>query len=335
MARHAMAWSRAYGAIAMLGFLAMELRPVAGYLLDITRQPLCGSIAGLPLEQQPAVRVLLTDGSELVDGVGIWTPGEQVARGLQQQVRQGMVVDVLAHGHVSVSFGMNPVGATFEGGGTATTMMMTDGVAMGGDLNIVGGGTGFTLIFTFTARDGSVMSAESEPFMCLGQSASLKIAQQPRLQLPGAVGTGISVQPIVTIVDSYGQLVPGAGPAITVSFAINPAMAELTASSPDTVHALHGAAVFEFLQLTRAASQVERSTPAYEDRTTLTALRFSAPGFRDVVSEPFEVLPLVVIGTQPYSDKSRTITASCSGTVAPRARVAPVPVLAWRTWACV
>mmetsp|Transcript_12707 Transcript_12707/g.30860 ORF Transcript_12707/g.30860 Transcript_12707/m.30860 type:complete len:1287 (+) Transcript_12707:45-3905(+) len=315
MARHAMAWSRARGAIVVLGLLALGLRPVAGYMLDITSQPLCGSIAGLPLEQQPAVRVLLSDGSELVDGMGSWTPGEQVARGLQQQVRRGIVVDVLARGQVSVSFGMNPVGATFGGGDAATMMMMKDGVAMGGDLNIVGGGTGFTLMFTFTARDGSVMSAESEPFMCLGQSAALKIARQPRLQLPGAVGVGISIQPIVTVVDSYGHLVPGADPAITVSIAINPAMAELTAGSTPTVRALHGSAAFESLQLTRAASRVEASVPAYEDQTTLTALRFSAPGFRDVVSEAFEVLPLVVIGTQPYSDKSRTITASCSGTV--------------------
>jgi hypothetical protein len=317
MARSAMAWSRVCRAVWALVMLAVGFQPVAGYRLAIVSQPLCGSVAGLRLQRQPSVQVQITDASELVDSQRSWQPGEEVASGLQDEFRGGQVIDVLAQGSVSVAFGVNPVGATFENGANTTTMMMREGVADGRDVTVMGGGTGFTLVFTFTARDGSLLTVESEPFMCLGQSVSLKITRQPRLQLPGAVGEGISIQPEVTVVDSYGQVVPGAGPAVTVSIATNPSGSELSADSMATVRAEHGVAVFEELQLTRAASQVEAQVPAYEDQTTLFALRFSSPGFEDVISEPFEVLPLMAIDVQPYSDKKRVIHAACSGPVRP------------------
>ena len=147
-----MAWSRVCRAVWALVMLAVGFQPVAGYRLAIVSQPLCGSVAGLRLQRQPSVQVQITDASELVDSQRSWQPGEEVASGLQDEFRGGQVIDVLAQGSVSVAFGVNPVGATFENGANTTTMMMREGVADGRDVTVMGGGTGFTLVFTFTAR---------------------------------------------------------------------------------------------------------------------------------------------------------------------------------------
>ena len=221
-------------------------------------------------------------------------------------------VDVTNTNTVTVSFGTNPVGATFAGGVSELHVKMVQGVA-DMDIQVMQGGAGFTLKFSVQDASGHMLSVESSPFDCGGQEARLVLRQQPILTSEGAEAR--MTPAIVEVVDQYSKRLELANPMVTVSLFANPAGASFSASSQTSVRAVQGVATVDKAFLTRAATELEPGVPEHLEQSMSTKfrLRFSSPGFPDVISDDFETLPLVAVDNQPISDHTRTVTSTCSG----------------------
>lgn len=224
----------------------------------------------------------------------------------------GGSTDVTIFNAVNVTFGTNPVGATFAGGGSQLQVDMVQGVVDFSDIQIMKGGSGFTLRFSVADAHGDVLEVESDPFHCGGQEARLAIVQQPILTLEGSRSR--MTPPIIHVVDPYSKRLELANPVINVGMFYNPGDAGLGASQT-AVRASKGVAVVDQVYLSRAATEVESDLPQHllDTKSTKNRLRISSPGFPDVISEDFETLPLLSIEDQPVSDLSRVVTRTCSG----------------------
>jgi len=301
------------GGLALL--LAVWVAAAAGARLEVSRQPVGNARKGLPLSQQPQVRVVLDAVEDLVPaGAGtVNGAGGSVRAPLHRaQAPRPPTVDVTNTNTVTVSFGTNPVGATFAGGVSELHVKMVQGVA-DMDIQVMQGGAGFTLKFSVQDASGHMLSVESSPFDCGGQEARLVLRQQPILTSEGAEAR--MTPAIVEVVDQYSKRLELANPMVTVSLFANPAGASFSASSQTSVRAVQGVATVDKAFLTRAATELEPGVPEHLEQSMSTKfrLRFSSPGFPDVISDDFETLPLVAVDNQPISDHTRTVTSTCSG----------------------
>jgi len=107
------------------------------------------------------------------------------------------------------------------------------------------------------------------------------VAEYPPIQLVfttepmgGILGSPLSVQPIVSIEDTNGNVTPWANPAVTMTIGTNPAAGVLTGTNPET--AINGVATFIDLAIT-----VEGGAGF-----TLVA---SAPSLISATSSPFNI----------------------------------------------
>jgi hypothetical protein len=143
----------------------------------------------------------------------------------------------------------------------------------------------------------------------------MDLLQQPMLTLRNDPLMGVS--PIVQILRN-GQRVANANPFVSVALELNVPNADFTADSVTTVQAVDGLANFTAIWLTKAATIRESFLPAWQesygfvDSVTFT-LRFSCPGYADVISRNFEVNPIVRLTTQPFSDTITVKRFVCSG----------------------
>ena len=300
----------------LLGLLAMWVAGAASARLEVMRQPVGNTRKGFALEQQPRVQVVLDTVEELTPlGEGtVNSIGGKVRAPLQRHAGEmPNIVDVTVSNTLRVTFGSNPVGATFAGGVAELNVKMVKGVADFSDIQIMQGGAGFTLSFAVHDAHGRMLTVESAPFHCGGQEARLVIVQQPILTVEGA--TTRMTPPILHVVDAYSKRLEFANPVITVSMFASPGSAGFSAASHTAVHASQGTVTVDQAFLTAAATELETEVPVHlADRlSTKNKLRFSSPGFPDVISADFETLPVVAVGQQPISDHSRTLTSTCTG----------------------
>jgi len=299
-----------------LGVLAMWVAAAAGARLEVSRQPVGNSRKGFALAQQPQVQVVLDMVEEITPaGAGtVNSLGGDVKAPLQRNgVEVPTIVDVTISNTVTVTFGSNPVGATFAGGVKELNLKMVKGVADFSDIQIMQGGAGFTLSFAVHDAQGRMLTVDSGAFHCGGQEARLVIVQQPILTVEGA--TTRMTPPILHVVDRYSRRLELANPVITVSMFANPGSAGFTSASHTAVRASDGIATVDQTYLTAAATELEIEVPVHlaDKLSTKNKLRFSSPGFPDVISIDFETLPVLSVEHQPISDHTRTLTSTCFG----------------------
>jgi hypothetical protein len=308
-----MSGSRTRGGLVFL--LAVWVAAAAGARLEVSRQPVGNELKGFALAQQPQVRVVLDAVDDLVpEGAGtVNSAGGSISAPLHRE-KAPVSVDVTNFNTVTVSFGNNPVGATFAGGVNELRVKMVQGVA-DMDIHVMQGGAGFTLKFSVQDVKGGMLSVESDPFDCGGQEARLVLRQQPVLNSEGS--TANMTAAIIDVVDQYSRRLELANPVVSVSLFTNPVGASLSNSSRTSVRADKGVAILDKMFLTRAVTQLEPGVPQHLEQTLSTKfrLRFSSPGFQDVISGDFETLPLIAFDQQPISDHSRTVTSTCHGVV--------------------
>eukprot|EP00291_Cryptomonas_curvata_P003422 CAMPEP_0172181376 /NCGR_PEP_ID=MMETSP1050-20130122/17780_1 /TAXON_ID=233186 /ORGANISM="Cryptomonas curvata, Strain CCAP979/52" /LENGTH=572 /DNA_ID=CAMNT_0012854645 /DNA_START=83 /DNA_END=1797 /DNA_ORIENTATION=- len=251
--------------------------------IEISVQPIGNSVKGRALEQQPEVQLTVND-----------------------------IPDIFNDGYVIASLRSNPTGSTLLG---STRVALVMGVAKFTDLQVLPGGNNFSLMFSAQSSDRSQVSATSDYFSCDGQEAFMDILQQPMLTLRNDPLMG--VVPVVQILRN-GQRVANANPLISVALELNVPNADFTADSVTTVQAVGGLANFTAIWLTKAATIRESFLPAWQESygfvdSVTFSLRFSCPGYSDVISRNFEVNPIVRLATQPYSDTIIVKRFVCAG----------------------
>ena len=85
-----------------------------------------------------------------------------------------------------------------------TTKQLIDATATFQDLSVIGDSTGlFRLLFSIISSS-SIISVTSEPFAVISRTVQLKVWRQPG---SGAAGQPLAVQPLVLLLDSFGNVV--------------------------------------------------------------------------------------------------------------------------------
>jgi hypothetical protein len=88
--------------------------------------------------------------------------------------------------------------------GGQTTQQMIEGIAIFADLKVTGDSAGmFRIIFSGVTMN-SVVSATSEPFVVNPRIVQLKVWRQPG---DGAANQPLTIQPVLTLLDSFGEVV--------------------------------------------------------------------------------------------------------------------------------
>ncbi|MFM1795327.1 MAG: hypothetical protein RLZZ340_4, partial [Actinomycetota bacterium] len=133
----------------------------------------------------------------------------------------------------SISTGGAPVGSA--------SVAATQGVATFADLGIAGQSATYTITYSMTSP--AALSTSESIAVSYGDAAALSIATQP---VGGKTGDNLSTQPVVHVVDAYGNVVANSSAAVTASM--------LNARSGDvlngaTATAVNGVATFTTLNI--------------------------------------------------------------------------------------
>jgi hypothetical protein len=209
--------------------------------------------ATITVGPRPAAKLgFLTPPSDAVAGVAL-APAVRVAI----QDATGATVSA-ATSTVTLTLGGGTTGATL--GGTVSAAAV-NGVATFSNLSITKAGTGYTVI----AKSANLSDATSGPFV-IRAAAAARVGITTEPASTGASGAPLSPQPVVQIVDQFGNPVPQAGVVVTASLASG--TGTLTAATAST--GATGAAAFNSLAITGAPGTY--------------ALAFSAPGLTAATS---------------------------------------------------
>ncbi|EKX34152.1 hypothetical protein GUITHDRAFT_147408 [Guillardia theta CCMP2712] len=284
------------------------LTPSRGSRIAIIQQPMGNVLKGRALAQQPELQVVLSSTSELSVG----TPRQSY---VSLALNAGETLDVNNNNVMIVSIFQNPVGANFSTGSNKITVTLKEGAFKFTDLLILQGGTGFRLKFETHDSYGNLIAVESDLFDCGGQDARMHIAQQPTLNVFGSSQPWIP--PVLEILDGTGRNLLLAEPEISVSIFSGPKGANFSSDSLLSVRASQGRAAFESLWVTKAATLLDPRITSYLEPVVnvFYVLKFSSPGYVDVYSSEFEVLPILAVEREPVSDHEKVVTSKCSGPV--------------------
>ena len=215
--------------------------------------------ATITVGPRPAAKLgFLTPPADAVAGVAI-SPAVQVAI----QDATGATATA-ATNTVTLALGPGPLGATL--GGTLSAAAV-NGVATFPNLSITKAGTGYTLV----ATSANLTDASSGPFIIRAAAgARVDITTQP--PTGGTSATPLSPQPVVRIVDQFGNPVVQSGIVVTASLASGTGtLTNATATTGPT-----GAAEFNGLAINGVAG-------------TYT-LAFNAPGLAAATSTPITLV---------------------------------------------
>uniref|UniRef100_A0A7S0DXW7 LysM domain-containing protein n=1 Tax=Hanusia phi TaxID=3032 RepID=A0A7S0DXW7_9CRYP len=290
-------------------FICSYFIPSSASRIEIIQQPVGNVLKGRALSQQPHVVVVLSSSSEL-------SVGQPQQSYTDLVLSEGETLDVNNNNIMTVSISKNPVGAAFSTGSNSFTVRLLNGAYNFTDLLILQGGTGFTLKFQTQDSYGNLISVESDLFDCGGQDAQMHIVQQPTLNVFGSPQPWIP--PILQVQDATGAHLPLAEPEISVSIFSGPTGANFSGDSSLSVSASKGQAIFDKLWVTKAATSLDPRITSYLEPivNVFYVLKFSAPGYADVYSSEFEVLPVLTVEREPVSDHVHVVTSGCSGPVA-------------------
>eukprot|EP00961_Rhodomonas_salina_P079300 1065841-Rhodomonas_salina.1 len=95
------------------------------YRLEITRQPIGNILKGRQLQQQPAIRVVLTE----LEEIGFLDLSPPAAQAMIAEMERGSVVDVKNNGVVMITLESNPTGSDLRGRGVQVPMNLKNGQA--------------------------------------------------------------------------------------------------------------------------------------------------------------------------------------------------------------
>jgi hypothetical protein len=156
--------------------------------------------------------------------------------------------------------------------GTRTRPTNTSGIATFANLSIDSAGTK-----QLRARSGSLTAAISDSFVIsAGPAARLAFGINPGT---GMAGLPLSVQPVVTLQDQFGNTVRGASETVTLALQNNPGQGTLGGSRTSPINTATGQAAFTDISVDKAASGYTLTATGIGVSTT--------PGV--VVSAPFDI----------------------------------------------
>jgi len=267
-------------------------QPVAVKLV-FTTQPV-GATAGSPFATQPVVAAVDINGN--------------VAAGPRKMVTLS-ITGITADSHISLFGG--------------TTVMSLNGVFNFKEISIDRAGT-----YTLTATSSGLTSAVSSPFDITPiQGARLVFSKE----IVGAsAGSAFATQPVVTVLDMYGNTVPGATAEVSLSLInITPDSFEGVLSGVIKVKAVNGVANFTGLSVDKVGTYTLMATsggltPVYSNSFDITPgtgvkLFFNTQPLTAAVGSPLTIIPpaIAVLVQDDYGNTATSSSAEITLTITP------------------
>lgn len=245
--------------------------------------------AGLPNEVSTPFTILSGTAGSIVPAATI--PATTIAGGIVTPDAAVKVTDGSGNPVAGVVVTFSAVGGGSVTGGTQTTN--AQGIATVGSWTIgTEAGTEYTLTATSVGLPGSPVTFATSAVA--GPPAALEIVTQPGS--PTQSGVALSPQPVVRLIDAFGNVVPLTGRAVTAALVSPPAGASLTNPTEGTVD---GVATFSGLAITGP-----------EGTYTLS---FTSTGVTSATADPISLVA-VSASQSDLSASPTTITAGDAGT---------------------